>query len=308
MTDVDTSATSLTVRRVIDAPQAQVWRAFTIPDELASWQSIGNLEVIVHQLDVTVGGQLALTHDHGSMRVEIEGEYLEVSEPERLVHTWRMVEGPLGDDETRITVELTPVDGGTEVVFTHDEIDPEVFDAAHVEGTAAGWVSMLNRLAATIDGGFDYSVYDTTIERTFDAPVERVWQAWTDPTEVSQWWGPTHFTVPHCEIELKSGGTYEIHMADPEGNIYPDNGEVVELDEPERLVLLSRAFETTDGHQLEVLNTITFTGRGEQTDVTLEAEVRKASPAIDDALGGMELGWKQSFSKLDTHLDVEMSV
>ena len=41
---------------------------------------------------------------------------------------------------------------------------------------------------------------DVVITRTFDAPVEQVWKAWTEPEFVMRWWGPTGFTSPSCKM------------------------------------------------------------------------------------------------------------
>jgi len=46
------------------------------------------------------------------------------------------------------------------------------------------------------------------IERVFDAPVARVWKAWTDPEQVKKWWGPKIFTAPLVSIDFRVGGTY----------------------------------------------------------------------------------------------------
>jgi uncharacterized protein YndB with AHSA1/START domain len=49
------------------------------------------------------------------------------------------------------------------------------------------------------------------VTRVFDAPRRLVFQAWTDPKRVAQWWGPHGFTNPVCELEVRPGG------ADPTG-------------------------------------------------------------------------------------------
>jgi uncharacterized protein YndB with AHSA1/START domain len=56
---------------------------------------------------------------------------------------------------------------------------------------------------------------DVVITRVFDAPVETVWKAWTDPEFVKRWWGPTGFTSPSCRIDFRVGGKYVFHMRAP---------------------------------------------------------------------------------------------
>lgn len=46
------------------------------------------------------------------------------------------------------------------------------------------------------------------ISRAFDAPLDKVWEAWTVPEEIMKWWGPEDFTCPVCEVDLRVGGKY----------------------------------------------------------------------------------------------------
>lgn len=57
---------------------------------------------------------------------------------------------------------------------------------------------------------------DLIITRVFDAPVEQVWQAWSDPEYVMQWWGPAGFTAPLASIDFREGGTSLVCMSSPE--------------------------------------------------------------------------------------------
>jgi len=56
---------------------------------------------------------------------------------------------------------------------------------------------------------------DLVVTRVFEAPVERVWQAWLDPALVRQWWGPDGFTCPLAEIDFREGGTSLVCMSAP---------------------------------------------------------------------------------------------
>lgn len=58
---------------------------------------------------------------------------------------------------------------------------------------------------------------DVIVERTFDASPERVWQAFTTDTDVSQWWGPEHFTAPVTRMDVREGGTSLVCMRSPDG-------------------------------------------------------------------------------------------
>jgi uncharacterized protein YndB with AHSA1/START domain len=56
---------------------------------------------------------------------------------------------------------------------------------------------------------------DLVVTRVFDAPVELVWKAWTDPAYVTRWWGPEYFTSPSAKIDLRVGGTSLVCMRAP---------------------------------------------------------------------------------------------
>jgi uncharacterized protein YndB with AHSA1/START domain len=58
---------------------------------------------------------------------------------------------------------------------------------------------------------------DMVLTRTFDAPKERVWRAWTDPDEVMRWWGPQGFTSPTCRMDFREGGTTLVCMRSEQG-------------------------------------------------------------------------------------------
>jgi uncharacterized protein YndB with AHSA1/START domain len=58
--------------------------------------------------------------------------------------------------------------------------------------------------------------HNVEVTRIFDAPVEKVWQAWSDPEYVRQWWGPTGFTCPLAEMDFREGGTSLVCMRAPQ--------------------------------------------------------------------------------------------
>jgi uncharacterized protein YndB with AHSA1/START domain len=53
------------------------------------------------------------------------------------------------------------------------------------------------------------------ITRIFDAPVEKVWKAWSDAEQVKRWWGPQGFTAPVCEMHFREGGVTLVCMRAP---------------------------------------------------------------------------------------------
>src|SRR5580700_2538193 len=84
---------------------------------------------------------------------------------------------------------------------------------------------------------------EVTITRLFDAPRELVFQAWTDPQHLAQWWGPKGFSNPICEADARPGGAWRIVMRGPDGAKYPCGGVYREIVESERLVFTNIAYD-----------------------------------------------------------------
>ena len=135
--------------------------------------------------------------------------------------------------------------------------------------------------------------------RTFDAPIELVWAAWTEPAQLSQWWGPKGFVNPRCEFEALPGGKVHIDMAAPDGRVYPLTGKVVAADAPRRLVFACAAL-SADGRTLfDEINEIEFEeGRGATSIIVKVRIVAVRDAAAHRYLKGAEEGWNQSLDRL----------
>ena len=147
---------------------------------------------------------------------------------------------------------------------------------------------------------------ELTLERTFDAPRDLVWKAWTDPEIVAQWWGPNGFTNPICEIEPKVGGKINIVMEDTAGLIakgsrYPMTGTFTEIDEPNKMVYTSEAI-LNDKPMMKNLVTVSFDEEDGKTKMTVHLVVTEATPEAEMPLRGMEMGWNQQLDKLGEFL------
>jgi uncharacterized protein YndB with AHSA1/START domain len=72
------------------------------------------------------------------------------------------------------------------------------------------------------------------IERRWDAPPQRVWQAWTEPGALSRWFAPGG-TVTQAELDVRPGGRYTIAFRTPDGEDHRVSGAYEEVDEPRKL-------------------------------------------------------------------------
>jgi len=144
-----------------------------------------------------------------------------------------------------------------------------------------------------------YGEGTVTLTRAFDAPRALVWRAWTDPTMMAQWFGPRHFTIPACELDVRVGGALRIVMRGPDGNDYPMKGVFIEVVAPERLVYTNIAVDRDGKHLLEGETTVTFTEQSGKTTLTVTAHAVGRVPIATQMLAGMEAGWTQTIDKLE---------
>lgn len=96
--------------------------------------------------------------------------------------------------------------------------------------------------------------HELIVTRSFNAPRALVWQAWTAPKRVVQWWGPKGFSNSSREAELRVGGAFRLTMCGPDGDAYPCTGIYREIKEPERIAYDSEAgYSASWGEALERL-------------------------------------------------------
>lgn len=140
---------------------------------------------------------------------------------------------------------------------------------------------------------------EIVLSRTYDAPRELVWQAWTREEHKAKWWGPNGFTTTTSEMEVRPGGVWRFIMHGPDGTDYPNLAEYTEVVEPELLV-----YTHGDGvtRERDFHVTVTFTEEEGRTNVTSRMVFQTAegrSQAV--GFGAVELG-KQTFARLAEHL------
>jgi uncharacterized protein YndB with AHSA1/START domain len=121
------------------------------------------------------------------------------------------------------------------------------------------------------DRGGALSDLDIVSARTFDAPRERVFEAFGDPARLARWWGPAGFTSTIHEYDLRPGGRWRLTMHAPDGTDYPSESVFVEIVRPERIVFRHVSAE----HPYEM--TISLDQQGDATRVTWRMRHASAS-------------------------------
>jgi uncharacterized protein YndB with AHSA1/START domain len=132
-----------------------------------------------------------------------------------------------------------------------------------------------------------------SLRRTFKAPRERVFRAWTDPDELRKWWGPEGYVTPSAEVDLRVGGKYRLGMRKlPDGDIFYLSGIYREVRPPERLVYTWRWEAKPELG--ETLVTVEFREVGDSTEVILTHEFFPTPQARDDH----NRGWSGCLDRL----------
>jgi uncharacterized protein YndB with AHSA1/START domain len=151
---------------------------------------------------------------------------------------------------------------------------------------------------------------ELTFERTYAAPIADVWEAWTRPELLRQWWGPEKTTVPDCEVDLRMGGRIFIVMEAGEGmgkyqgTRWPLEGTFTQVEAPRRLAYEARSW--TEGEQdtttIEHVNELVLTEDGDRTVVNLRVNINEIGPGAKMAAFGRKWGYKAQLDKLEALL------
>lgn len=142
---------------------------------------------------------------------------------------------------------------------------------------------------------------EIAITREFDAPRELVWDAWTQPQHVAQWWGPIGFTNTIHEMAVKPGGVWRLTMHGPDGKDWPNKIVFREVVRPEYLAYDHSGDSEDD--KLHFYVTVKFEDLGGKTRLTMRMQFDTAEERqqVIDENGALE-GANQTLGRLRDYL------
>jgi len=156
---------------------------------------------------------------------------------------------------------------------------------------------------------------DFVIARVLHAPRYLVWQCFTQPERMQQWWGPKGVKVRASKMDLRVGGTYRYGMETPDGKIMWGRMIYREITPPERLVFINSFSDEAGGLSrhplapnwpLEMLSTFTFEEIHGKTKFTVRWAPHNAAPeeqaAFDAGHASMTGGWTGTMDQLEAYL------
>ncbi|MCA9052559.1 MAG: SRPBCC domain-containing protein [Planctomycetaceae bacterium] len=138
------------------------------------------------------------------------------------------------------------------------------------------------------------------LTRVYDAPVAAVWDAWTDPEQVAQWWGPRGFTLTTHSKELKVGGIWHYTMHGPDGVDYPNKTLYHEV-EPLRKLVYDHGGNDERAPLFRV--TVTFTSQGDQTVMEFCMQLETPEQAAETRKFIKAAGGNATWDRLAEYLD-----
>lgn len=297
----------IVIVRLIDAPVARVWRAWADDDEIVKWWGPHGFSDETEKREFKAGGHWRHTMiGPDGVRYPNYATYKELVENERIV----LVNAGSEEDAKKgvgFRSEITFKAKGNKTELTMRSVFPTAAMRDHVAKhfkAVEGGHQTLARLAAQVEGDF-------VIFRMVDAPIARVWRAWTTEKELGAWMGPKGSEPGYAKLDFRVGGTYhymsKFHGVDVWGLA---TYEVIE--EPSKIVYVQQFSDKDRGlgrHPMaptwppKMRTTVHFQEFGARTLISLywkpieatEAEVKTFQAALE----GMKGGWGGSFERLD---------
>src|SRR4051812_28005165 len=142
---------------------------------------------------------------------------------------------------------------------------------------------------------------ELVVSRELNAPIELVWECWTDPGHIAEWWGPDGFTTTIHHLDMKAGGEWKLTMHGPDGKDYKNKSKFLEIVHHKKIVYehLSHPF----------IATINFESRGEKTFISWHMlfETKEEFIKIVKTFGA-EQGLKENVEKLNVYVSAQLKL
>ena len=144
--------TSATLVRRIGARPEIVFAALSTPEGISHWWGPDEGPVLIAHIDARVGGRFRVRFRKlDGTEHEARGECLEIVYCKRLVMTWQWAVGGEPDERdkvSRVAIDLRPIDSGTELTLTHEQLQTEISSNSH----KWGWSGALDKLERYLSG------------------------------------------------------------------------------------------------------------------------------------------------------------
>lgn len=137
-----------------------------------------------------------------------------------------------------------------------------------------------------------------TINKTFDAPLQLVWDAWTQSEHILKWWTPSGMDVKVVEHDFRVGGKWKYTMPMPDGSEFISEGIYKEIVELKKIITSADFKPMTKGVELQTY----FEAEGNKTKFTFSVVHATAEYCKQQEEMGFYNGWGSALDRLETLL------
>lgn len=308
----------LVVTRVINAPRALVFKAWTEPEHLINWWGPKGFTNTFQEINVKPGGVWRFIM-HGPDGVDYPNQivFTEIVKPLRIAYTHGCGESN-DESEFKVSVDFEKQGGQTKLTMRLQFASSAIRDQVIRESgaiQAAG--QTLDNLEAELSVMSGEIVTDEvfSVTRVLDAPRELVYKVWTEPAHLAHWWGPKGFKLTVAHLDLRPGGVFHYGMKADNGIEMWGRFVYREIVAPEKMVFVI-SFSDAAGNitrhplsedwPLEVLTVLTLTEQDGKTILQLSSAPLNASEreqeAYTEGFKSMQQGFAGTFEQLEAYL------
>ncbi len=308
----DITKRQIITTRLINAPRELVYKMWTDVSHVDKWWGPNGFSNETSKMDVRPGGEWVYVM-HGPNGVDYPNHvaYNVVIPNERLEYIHG---GFAGDPDAFDMLVIFEAQGKQTKIFMRHTFKTVEQCKLVVEqyGANEGAQQTLNKLEAYLAAE---DRREFSISREFDAPIELVFDALTQPEHLMHWWGPVGLKMKTATVDLRPVGVYHYSMEAPDGSLMWGKFLYREISRPDRLVFIN-SFSDEAGNTtrhpmapewpLEMLNVLTMTESNGKTILKLSGRPVNATKEETDVYHNnhesMRGGFGGTFNQLDTYL------
>jgi len=302
----------ISITRVYDAPLKTVWEAWSDPDQAAQWWGPRGFTLTTHSKELRPGGIWHYTM-HGPDGTDYPNKafYHVVEQHRKLVYD----HGGYDDRPPlfRVTVLFSESAGKTTMEMTMTLPTAEEAEATRKFIKAAGGNATWDRLAEFLDER-ENEQHSFVINRSFAAPINLVFEMWTQPDHLAEWLPPQGFEMDILRADIRDGGDCFFRMSNRADVTFYGKFDYREITQPSRIVSVQRfcdeAEQTARHPGLSVfpetlLMSVLFVSEDDFTTRVTVTTTPTGSASVEEIRAftntrpSMTQGWTGSFDKLE---------
>ena len=286
----DVASRTLSTSRVFNVSPEALWAAWADPARLRQWWGPKGFTNSFEIFEFREGGDWRFVmHGPDGRDYPNHSSFVEIRPFSRIVIDH------VAQPKFRLTATFEDLGGKTRLHFNQEFDTFETFAAVRHYAEPSNEQN-LARLEEHLPRWTELS-REATFTRVLDAPLDRVWRAWTDADEIEKWWGPSGFDNPVCDFDARVGGKIHIVMRGPDGAQYPVRGEVLVVEPNAKLVFTNHAVDEAGNVEIDGLTTVLFSHKNGKTRVTVATRASATSAQRRHNIAGMEMGWSQQLDR-----------